>query len=389
MSRREINYEENDATIQNIVDRIELGYELQNLDENLEDKDILKYNDVIIIAPDYQRDYRSTIAEESSLIESVLLGIPIPPIFLANTLIKNIQVLNVIDGQHRLRAFFRFIKDDYKLSKLSMLKEYEGSKFSQLNINTKRSIISTKISCIIFRGYLDEELEIEIFNRYNKGTKPLTQQEIRHAVYNSKFNTYVNNFAKKELENCESVLSKSYNISKNRVQKKKVQENLFVILSILENGIDIGKSKSPNYTETFMEVNSKLEKEHRDTFDIKYELIIGRFSQFNKFVSELSRYHQYPFSKELYGISCRNYKFQISIAMILAGICYKIIKETGEENFSDIIDYKLFLNNISEVLINSFLEDPEYVASSTNSKEIRKIIDAINVFDCIINQEEI
>ena len=87
-----------DQTIKNIVMSIDKGYELQNMDEDTITSDTkLDYNDSLILKPFYQRDYRSTVEDESSLIESILVGIPIPPVFLCSTRLKGVQVLNVVD----------------------------------------------------------------------------------------------------------------------------------------------------------------------------------------------------------------------------------------------------------------------------------------------------
>lgn len=384
LNRYIINPKDQVLTIQIIIDRIEKGFQLQELTEdNLTESDLIEFNDSIIIAPDYQRDYRSTVKDESSLIESVLVGIPIPPIFMANDLLNSVQVMNVIDGQHRLRAFYRFCQNKYKLSDLTILHDFSGLKYDDLTIDIKRRLLSKEISIIIFKDFPGSEFEIEIFNRYNKGTKPLTPQEIRHAVYNSEFNQYVNRFSQKLFKH-QSILSKAYNVTKDRLQKKKLQECIFVILSILESGIDPTISKSPHYAEFFMKQKSELEKKKKESFDIKYEKIKDRFECFNQFIMRLIDFFEYPFSKELYGISNRNYKFQISLAMILAGIFHKVI-DSGYElsSIPGLIDYDMFVIYIDNLLNNSFLEDPSYSASSTNSIELIKLIDSIDISEFI------
>lgn len=81
MMNYKINPDTENVSIQVLMERIERGYKLQDIDENLSDNKILEYNDSIILAPDYQREYRFTLEDEVALIESVLIGIPIPPIF--------------------------------------------------------------------------------------------------------------------------------------------------------------------------------------------------------------------------------------------------------------------------------------------------------------------
>gem|GEM_PF-6027002 len=89
---------------------------------------------------------------------------------------------------------------------------------------------------------------------------------------------------------------------------------------------------------------------------------------------------KYPFSKELYGLISRNYKFQISIAMILAAICNIILKKYRTLNK---INRDEFLKVISKHLMESYLEDPNYSASSTNPKKIEELLSTINIEEFI------
>ncbi|MBS9935520.1 DUF262 domain-containing protein [Vibrio alginolyticus] len=379
-----INPKNTNMPLQVIKDRIDKGYELQELEEDSLSKDEqLKYNDAIIIAPDYQREYRSSPADESSLIESILLGIPIPPIFLASQKLKGVPVLNVVDGQHRLRAFYRYLTNEFKLKELGILQlGYEGKFFNDLEIEEMNLIQSSDISTITFRDFPGENFELEIFSRYNKGTKPLTPQEIRHAVYSSKVNDMVNDFCKILLsEKGESHLFKlklAYGVSKERYQKKKVQESIFVILSILENGIEQEAKKSPEYAENYMKQKNILEKNHDDNFiDSALESTKFKFSKFNEIIEKLSESTKSPFSKEIYGISSRGNKFQVSISMILASVFYSLEEKINFDYLLQDDVFERFHLKISENLANSYLEDPDYNASTTNPEKIKELTDII------------
>ena len=73
-----------DKTIININEDIKKGFRLQEISSSeLEDSEPMDYLDALIVSPDYQREYRYSLANESSIIESILVGIPIPPIFIA------------------------------------------------------------------------------------------------------------------------------------------------------------------------------------------------------------------------------------------------------------------------------------------------------------------
>ncbi|WP_417598035.1 DUF262 domain-containing protein [Oceanospirillum sp.] len=375
-----VNRKDETLTWQTVTQRIALGFELQEVEGELTPDQILKFNDAVVIDPDYQREYRSSITDESSLIESALLEIPIPPIFLATQKYRGVQVLNVVDGQHRLRAFYRYLNNLYSLKGLKLLPGLIDKSFNDLEIDNKTSLLSKGITCITFRDFPGKEFELEIFSRYNKGTKPLTPQEIRHAVYDSKTNDLVNIFCSDLIKDPKSVLGKAYSVSKDRFQKKTIQENIFVILSIIEHGIDQrflndqGKEqkvvKSPQFAEAYMKAKSE------NNTDASYEVSSKNFSEFNAFISRLAKITEFPFSREIYGVSQRGNKFQVSISMILSAIFRKLKNSDFDfELLDEEENFKNFATYIKDLLSNSYLEDPEYSASTTNPAEIARLVD--------------
>jgi hypothetical protein len=235
---------------------------------------------------------------------------------------------------------------------------------------------SGNILAITFRQFPGKDFELEIFSRYNKGTKPLTPQEIRHAVYDSKTNQRINTFCKNLLDDSESVLANAYSISKTRYQKKSIQENIFVLLYILENGINTQIQKSPLYAEKYMKEKAELTKNQSEEIEQDFERTQSIFTEFNDFIIRLSTSVNYPFSREIYGFSRQKSKFQISIAMIVSGIFHKM-KEEGLsiDNICSEVNIQHFLEQTSSILSESHLENPEYKASSTNPIELKKVID--------------
>lgn len=423
MMLEKITFKDQNSSIRDLIKQIKNGFKLQNLSideiENLSDSEKLEFIDSIILQPDYQREYRYSIPDESLLVESLLLSIPIPPIFLANDRYNGIQVLNVVDGQHRLTAFYRYLNDEYALKDLKIRDDINGKIYSKLHIDIKSKLISSTIQQIIFKEFPGRDIELEIFNRYNKGTKPLTPQEIRHAIYGSKTNKFVNQFSSilfNRIENKSYIdfnveeivkLNTVYNVTEDRFLKKKIQESIFVILSILEYGIQDQNKKSPEYAASYMEEKTnnedelkKLEREldlSREKNSSKTEIILlekkqkdqetlindnfkkikDRFFIFNKFIILISKEIQFPFSRELYGISSRNYKFQISIAMILAGLTHKFI--INNKKIDELKDIKSVIKYIEETLLDSYLEDKNYNASSTNVTEMKALIEKIEL----------
>lgn len=427
MKLKKIDYKDQNSSIKDLMKQIENGFKLQKLSpdevDSLSEVERLEYIDSIILQPDYQREYRYSIADESLLIESILISIPIPAIFLANDRYNGIQVLNVVDGQHRLTAFFRFLKDSFNLQDLKLLNDLNRQSFSTLHIDIKSKILSSTIQQIIFKEFPGRDIELEIFNRYNKGTKPLTPQEIRNAIYGSKIKQFVDQFCSNlyrkdslelpktlsETEQNVELLNIVYNVTEDRFLKKKIHESIFVILSILEHGIQIKHKKSPEYAEYYMKEKADLEENlklvNKKITEIKEDVnhpekdklielekdeklketiikenfhdLKHKFSIFNDFILLLSKQITYPFSRELYGVSSRNYKFQISIAMILAGIVNKFLNQNKElenlKNLDEVINY------IKDILLSSYLEDKDYNASSTNVTEMSELIKTVDL----------
>lgn len=365
--------DEVDYTIANLVAAIDKGYKLQELEEeSLAIEQRLEYSDSLIMKPDYQRDYRSSIEDESSLIESILVGIPIPPVFLCSTRIKGAQALNVVDGQHRLFAFYRFRKKSFTLSGLTLLEEYNGKNFSDLPGELQEKIVTHKLSTYVFRDFPGKKFELEIFNRYNKGTKTLTSQEIRNAVYSSPHNEYISKFIKDLYEN-ECILKNVYNVTKDRYLKKKVHEGIFSILYVLEYGIEEEFKDSTTYANEYMRIKSEMADEKAETL-VKEDLqkTVNLFNNFNEWLIKCTVVTPYPISKEFYGISSKSYKFQTSMALILPAFYKKIYIENAFGN----LDFDMVVEMIKESMKNSFIEDPNYTASSTNSREIIKLVNS-------------
>lgn len=362
-----------DYTIGNIVGAIDKGYKLQKMEnEKLDIEQRLEFSDSIIMKPDYQREYRSSIEEESSLIESILVGIPIPPVFLCSTRIKGAQSLNVVDGQHRLFAFYRFRKGKFALNNLCLLQKLEGLTFAELPEELQEKIVTHKLSTYVFRDFPGKKFELEIFNRYNKGTKTLTQQEIRNAVYSSPHNEYIGKFVKKMYESNEP-LKDVYNVTKDRYLKKKVHEGIFSILYVLEFGINEEFKDSTTYANEYMRIKSEMvEKNTEEQVQEDLASSIKRFDQFNNWLLKCTKITPYPLSKEFYGIASKSYKFQTSMALILPALYKKIYDEKvlGDISFEKAIEM------IQKAMLGSFIEDTHYTASSTNSKEIKKLVNS-------------
>lgn len=158
---------------------------------------ITRYDEDELVKPELQRHYVWDKAEASRFIDSILIGLPVPSVFLAKT--KDEKLL-IIDGYQRLmtvRDYTRgiFSKDNsvFKLSKTDRIHErWRGKSFTELNKDEQRKIRNTTIHAIIFMQQHPKEGDtslFQVFERINSSGRSLLPQEIRNCVYQGKFNS--------------------------------------------------------------------------------------------------------------------------------------------------------------------------------------------------------
>ena len=145
--------------------------------------------------PDFQRNSGIWDRQRKSrLIESLLLRIPIPMFYMAADEEDKWQV---VDGLQRLDTLRDFILDkELHLRGLEYLNEYENCSYDTLPRPMQRRIDETQLSCHIIQPGTPPEVMFNVFKRINTGGKPLSPQEIRHALNPGRARYRINNLAK-------------------------------------------------------------------------------------------------------------------------------------------------------------------------------------------------
>ena len=139
----------------------------------------------IITNPDDQRDYVYTTKQASKLIESILMGIPIPTVYLCQ---EDDETYTVIDGQQRITSFVKYFSNEYPLTGLTEMPELNGKRYRDLEKPVQRKLNNSSLRsiCILKES---QELKYEIFARLNQGSVSLKPQELRNCIYRGSFNS--------------------------------------------------------------------------------------------------------------------------------------------------------------------------------------------------------
>lgn len=158
---------------------------------------ITQYEEGDLLKPELQRKYVWDKSEASRFIDSILLGLPVPSIFLAKT---SEQKMLIVDGYQRIMTVYDYVRGifskDNKIFQLTnsdkINKRWRGKAFNELSDSEQRMIRTTTIHCIIFLQLEprdDDTSMYLIFERINTSGRTLLPQEIRNCIYQGLFNS--------------------------------------------------------------------------------------------------------------------------------------------------------------------------------------------------------
>ncbi|MHB8714074.1 MAG: GmrSD restriction endonuclease domain-containing protein [Trichloromonadaceae bacterium] len=168
-------------------------------------RDLINGKEVINLRPEYQRRLRWSTKKKSLLIESLLLNIPIPPIFLYESDLARYEVM---DGQQRLNAIHDFMENNFTLTGLEKISFLNGRRYNKLPPKVRRGLERASISAVVLLQETKSDqsdpyvVRRYVFERLNTGGENLNPQEIRNSIFRGPFNDLIvflarnNNFCK-------------------------------------------------------------------------------------------------------------------------------------------------------------------------------------------------
>lgn len=134
----------------------------------------------LVIDPDFQRNAVWESRQKMELVESVLMGIPIPVMYLFEMRDGTKQV---VDGRQRITALLDFLNNKFALKELNILRKLNGKFFKDLDLKLQGIFEDYQLFFYIIQPPTPERVKYDIFDRVNRGGTNLNSQEMRNALY--------------------------------------------------------------------------------------------------------------------------------------------------------------------------------------------------------------
>lgn len=215
----------------------------------------------IILAVPFQRNFIWKIDRASQLIESVIMNVPIPPLYFAE---EDSSRWLVIDGLQRLNTLNQYFQNEFPLKGLDIIKELEGLKYKDLPPKAKDLLKDGLMRVNVIKKDSHEDIKYDIFMRLNKGSVTLNYQELRNCLYRGNLNDLA-----KDYVNSNKEFLKIIKLKKAHERYLDVE----FIMRVLALNEKLVKDENDNYVisdyggrmvnfiNDFMKRNSKISKE--------------------------------------------------------------------------------------------------------------------------------
>lgn len=244
---------------------------------------ISRYEEDELVKPELQRNYIWDKTEASRFIDSLLLGLPVPSIFLAKT--ENEKML-IVDGYQRIMTVHDYTRGifspDGKVFKLSnsnkINKRWRGKAFSELSAAEQRKIRNTTIHSIIFVQEVPEGGQtslFQVFERINTSGRSLMAQEIRNCVYQGRFNELL--FDLNKLEAWRTLFGSE--VDEPRMRDMEFILRFFALQPSVINTIDSERLSLKKHLNLFMKNNKDMSDEQAEEYKEIFNTTIEKIAQ--------------------------------------------------------------------------------------------------------------
>jgi hypothetical protein len=269
-----------------------------------------------IFVPDYQRDLIWSDERQSRFVESMLIGLPVPFLFVADVGGRENPEddgrLEIVDGVQRVRTLARFLRNELTLNDLKRLTKLNGFRFCDLVPSRQRRFGRSTLRLIELTEEITEDVRRELFDRINTGTVTLEAVEVRRGMEGGLFLDLVSTLANDPLLHTLAPISDT---SKKRFEYQELVTRFFAFLNDYESyGLtDDGKVVKDFLLSYVRKMNSRL-KEQDGKIVAK-----GMTDEWRQMLAFVKEYLQDGFQKSGKGRKVPRVRFEsISIGIALA-----------------------------------------------------------------------
>ncbi|HCC07779.1 MAG TPA: DUF262 domain-containing protein [Clostridiales bacterium] len=239
--------------------------------------DIIQWyeSEEIQLSPKYQRNSVWNDKAKSYLIDTIIRGLPIPPIFMRQTIdvATRKTFREIIDGQQRLRAIIEFIQNKFAISK-SHNSEYGGKKYEDLLEDIKEQILEYEIFAEVINEK-DDTTIYDMFARLNTNNYVLNRQELRNSKYWGEFKVCAYNNAAEYRE----LLFDNKILNDKQFSRMEDVELISILFNIIISGIE---------TDTPITIDKLYQK--YDMYFNEYEEIKIKFDKVMEVIKKIYDY---------------------------------------------------------------------------------------------------
>jgi len=201
---------------------------------------------------DYQRQFIWSEKDKCFFIESILMDLPIPFMFFADTEDGRIEI---VDGAQRTQTLVQFVQNDLRLNNLNVLTESNGLSFNDLDASVQRRVNNKNIRVVFLEEGTTEKIRQEIFKRINTGGKPALPSEVRRGSLDGKFFDFLKECTKNETFN---KLAPRTQKTESRFEGLELVARFFVYLDNYDNGFTGYSGEVAKYIDAYIEKQNEI-----------------------------------------------------------------------------------------------------------------------------------
>lgn len=224
-----------------------------------------------LVIPEMQREYVWDNGRASRLIESLLLNIPVPPVYFAE---RADAVFEIVDGHQRVNSIVRYLNNQFSLTGIRILTEYARKRFHQLPGKEQRFLKTRSLRAVVIGVESHPNMKFEVFERLNTGGIALNPQELRNSLFRGPLNDLLHDLTR----NCEAFRNA---IGTKRPRRRMIDQELILRWLAFRDSLSTYRPPLKRFLNEYMRTHQEPEAEwlsvraehFRDTMQRLYDTL--------------------------------------------------------------------------------------------------------------------